>query len=179
MAAAKEYPLVIPFCAIMFCDKNLCEVALEFLKNKLGETERISDYIDFSGKTDYYDNEMGKNIKKTYIVFKNPIKRESLPLLKLETNEFEEKFAKNGNRRINLDPGYITEDKLVLASAKDYFHRIAIGNGIFAETTIHFEANDRIRRFSWTYADYLTPQVQELLVFGRHLAKNERAKKTP
>jgi hypothetical protein len=174
MAAAKEYPLVIPFCAIMFCDKSLCEKALKLLENELGETAKICDETDFSKKTDYYENEMGKNIKKIYIVFKNPMKREHLSELKLKTNEIERDFSEKGisgqKRQINLDPGYITKDKFVLASAKDYFHRIAIGNGIFAETTIHFAANDKIRRFSWTYNDYLTLQVQELLVFGRHLA---------
>jgi len=170
MATAKEYPLVIAFCAIMFCDRKLCEKALGMLENELGETAKISDEIDFSDKTDYYESEMGKNIKKIYIVFKEPIKREFLSDLKLKTNEIEQIFAKNGKRQINLDPGYITKDKFVLASAKDYFHRIAIGGGIFAETTIHFSANDKIRRFSWTYEDYLTPQAQDLLVFARHLA---------
>jgi len=170
MAAAKEYPLVIAFCAIMFCDKDLCKKALELLENELGEAAKISDEVDFSEKTDYYENETGKNIKKIYIVFKEPIKRELLSDLKLKTNAIEQTFAKNGKRQINLDPGYVTKDKLVLASAKDYFHRIAIGGGIFAETTIHFSANDKIRRFSWTYEDYLTPQARDLLVFARHLA---------
>ncbi|MCL2844451.1 MAG: DUF4416 family protein [Chitinivibrionia bacterium] len=171
MATAKNYPLVIPFCAVMFNDKNLCEKALNFLKTVLGDIAKMSAEIDFSAETDYYDAEMGGNkIKKIYIVFKNPMKREFLAQLKIKTNEFEQKNAENGNRRINLDPGYITKDKFVLASAKDYFHRIAIGEGIFAETTIHFEANDKIRRFSWTYSDYLLDHVQELLLFGRKLA---------
>jgi len=170
MATVKEYPPVIPFCAIMFCEKTLCEKALELLKNELGEPKIISQETDFSEKTDYYENEMGKNIKKIYILFKKPMKREFLSELKLKTNEIEQIFAKNGKRQINLDPGYITKDKFVLASAKDFFHRIAIGNGIFAETTIHFSANDKIRKFSWTYDDYLIPQVQELLLLGRKSA---------
>ncbi|MDR0303364.1 MAG: DUF4416 family protein [Chitinispirillales bacterium] len=170
MAVAKEYPLVIAFCAIMFCDKKLREEALESLKKELGKIAKITEEINFSKNTDYYENEMGDDIKKIYIVFDNPIKREFLSQLKLKTNEIERNFTKNGRRQINIDPGYITEDKFVLASAKDYFHRIAIGNGIFAETTIHFSANDKIRRFSWTYKDYLTPQVRELLIFGRYLA---------
>jgi hypothetical protein len=169
MATAKEYPLVIPFCAIMFRDGILRDKALELLKSELGEVEKISEEIDFSEKTDYYEDEMGKNIKKIYILFKTPVKREFLAQLKLKTNEIEQDFASNGKRQINLDPGYITKDKLVLASAKDYFHRIAIGNGIFAEATVHFTANDKIRRFSWTYADYLIPQVQELLIWGRKM----------
>ncbi|MCL1946954.1 MAG: DUF4416 family protein [Chitinivibrionia bacterium] len=170
MALAKKYPFVIPFCAIMFCDNILYEKALDFLKIELGETAKLVENIDFSKETDYYDGEMGENIKKTYIVFKNPMEREFLSRLKIKTNEFEQNFAKNKKRQINLDPGYITKDKFVLASAKDYFHRISIGDGIFAEVTVHFAANDKIRRFSWTYADYLLEPVRELLVFGRHLA---------
>jgi len=170
MATAKEYSPVIPFCAVMFCEKKLFEKVLNFLKIELGEIAKISDEIDFSGETDYYDDEMEcQNIKKVYIIFKNPMKRENLAELKCKTNEFEQKFAQNNKRQINLDPGYITKDKFVLASAKDFSHRIAIGHGIFAETTLNFSAGDKIRRFSWTYNDYLIPQVQELLIFGRNL----------
>ncbi len=98
------------------------------------------------------------------------MKREDLAALKCKTNDFEQTNAKdNGKRQINLDPGYITKDKFVLASAKDFSHRIAIGQGIFAETTLNFSANGKIRRFSWTYNDYLLPQVQEILFFGRNL----------
>ena len=170
MAFAKEYPPTIPFCAVMFCDGNLRDEATAFLKSELGEIAKMSEETDFSAETDYYDEEMGGNIKKIYIVFSSPMERELLAQLKRKTNEFEQKFAENGNRRINLDPGYITKDKFVLASAKDYFHRIAIGGGIFAETTIHFEADDKIRRFSWTYSDYLRKDVKDLLIFGRRLA---------
>ena len=169
MATAKKYPKAIAFCAVMFSDKTLCDEALRLLKQELGEIEKVCGEIDFSQITDYYDGEMGKNIKKIYTVFKNPIDRESLADLKLKTNEIEQVLAINGKRRVNLDPGYITKDKFVLASAKDYFHRIAVGKGIFAELTLHFCANGKIRRFSWTYEDYLLDGVRDLLLFGRKL----------
>lgn len=172
MATAKEYPPVIPFCAVMFCKEEMRDIAFDFLKKELGEAAKISNEVCFSAETDYYDGEMGsKNIKKVYMVFKNPMKREYLADLKCKTNEFEQKNAKDGKRQINLDPGYITKDKFVLASAKDFSHRIAIGKGIFAETTLNFSANDKIKRFSWTYNDYLIPKIQELLIFGRNLLK--------
>ena len=171
MAEAKEYPPVIPFCAVMFCETIFREKALDFLKSELGEIAKISDDMDFSAETDYYDDEMGGKIKKIYAVFKTPMKREFLAELKCKTNDFEQMTAKNGKRQINLDPGYITKDKFVLASAKDFSHRIAIGKGIFAETTLNFSAGDKIKRFSWTYSDYLTPQAQEIIIFGRNLLK--------
>lgn len=172
MATAKECPLVIPFCAIMFNNQKLCEEALNFLKTELGDIAKISDEVDFSAETDYYGDEMGGKIKKIYMVFKKTMKREYLADLKCKTNAFEQKFAINGEKRqINLDPGYITKDKFVLASAKDFSHRIAIGQGIFAEVTLNFSVGNKIRRFSWTYNDYLIPNVQEVILFGRKLLK--------
>jgi len=169
MAQAKVYSPVIPFCAVMFRKNELRETALDFLKNELGEIAKISDEVNFSAETDYYDSEMGENIKKIYAVFTNPMNRENLAQLKCKTNAFEQNSAINGKRQINLDPGYITKDKFVLASAKDFSHRIAIGNGIFAETTLNFSTGGKIKRFSWTYDDYLIPQVQEILILGRNL----------
>jgi hypothetical protein len=71
-------------------------------------------------------------------------------------------FALEGNRRVNIDPGYVARDKLVLASTKDFFHRIYIGDGIFAEVTLHYRKG-RYRFFSWTYPDFRDPEFQRFL----------------
>jgi len=59
-------------------------------------------------------------------------------------------------RPLNLDPGYLTEAKLVLASTKDHAHRIYLGRGIYAEVTLHYQ-NGRWQSHDWTYPDFQRP----------------------
>jgi hypothetical protein len=106
--------------------------------------------------TDYYGEEMGEGLCKTYLAFENPVEREALAGIKVFTNEMERRYSAEGRRTVNLDPGYVAADKLVLASTKDFYHRIYLGQGIFAEVTLHYRKGD-YRFFSWTFPDYREP----------------------
>jgi hypothetical protein len=64
---------------------------------------------------------------------------------------------------VNIDPGYIARDKLVLATTKDFFHRLYLGKGIYGEVTLHFQKG-AVRHFSWTYPDYRDKGVQDFLI---------------
>jgi len=68
----------------------------------------------------------------------------------------------NGKRTINLDPGYLAQDKLVLATTKDFYQRLYLGQGIYGEVTLHFQKG-RFRYFSWTYPDYSDPPFLDIL----------------
>ncbi|MHC4620550.1 MAG: DUF4416 family protein, partial [Planctomycetota bacterium] len=56
-------------------------------------------------------------------------------------------------RPVNLDPGIIEPSKLILATTKNYSHRIYIGNRMYAEVTLIFDKG-RWRPFDYTYPDY-------------------------
>jgi hypothetical protein len=103
--------------------------------------------------TRYYEDEMGQDPLKCYLAFTRPMDRETLPAIKVFTNGLERRYLRGGKRTINLDPGYIARDKLVLASTKDFYHRLYLSEGIYAEVTLHFRKGG-FRFFSWTYPDY-------------------------
>jgi hypothetical protein len=109
---------------------------------------------------------MGRPQQKTYLAFEKPIAREELPQYKCFTNELEQQYARNGKRVINCDPGYISRDKLVLASTKDFYHRLYLGQGIFGEVTLHFRKGE-FQVFPWTYPDYQNRELWAMLIKAR------------
>jgi len=107
-------------------------------------------------RTHYYDEEMGTPIHRCFLSFEKLIEPSEIADVKVKTNELESGFAghySNLPRPINLDPGYLEQSKIVLASTKNYYHRILISGGIFAEVTLHFEQG-AWQSFPWTFPDY-------------------------
>jgi hypothetical protein len=99
--------------------------------------------------SDYYKDEMGTGLLKSYHTFESLIERDSLPVKKRMTNELEQKLLVNGRRCVNLDPGYLARDKLVLATTKDFYHRLYLSDGIYGEVTLHFRKGEF--RYFWNF----------------------------
>lgn len=136
---------------------DLFRIAQTELSAEFGPVDMVSDVMPFDF-TDYYEDEMGPNLLRKFVGFERLINPKELASAKLFTNDLEEKISEHygsERRMINLDPGYITLSKLVLASTKDYSHRIYLGDGVFAEVTLHF-SNKRFNAWPWTYPDYRT-----------------------
>jgi hypothetical protein len=108
-------------------------------------------------ETTYYEREMGTGLRKTFWAFEQLVDPARLVEAKLTTNAWEAEYAATADnpeaRPLNLDPGYLTEAKLVLASTKDRDHRLYLDRGIFAENTLFFRAGGWHLR-PWTYPDY-------------------------
>ena len=109
---------------------------------------------------------MGNGLLKMYMSFAGLIDREVLPDIKVFTNILEREHLAHGRRTINLDPGYIAQDKLVLATTKDFYQRLYLAHGIYGEVTLHFRKG-RFRYFSWTYPDYNDPPFLKFLTKAR------------
>lgn len=116
--------------------------------------------------TTYYVPEMGEGIKRFFIAFENLISPDALPDVKTVTNEIEERYSEDGGRKINLDPGLITEGNIILATTKNRSHRIAIGKSLYAEVTLIYHSHG-FESFPWTYADYRSEEVQKTLLLFR------------
>ena len=114
-----------------------------------------SDVFDFS-ETGFYEKTMGQNLLKQLVAFQL-IDPAILPDYKITSNQWEELYAETHQhpetRPLNIDPGYISEAKLVLATTKDRDHRIYLRDGIYAEVTLHYQQNDWVES-RWTYPDY-------------------------
>jgi len=115
-------------------------------------------------ETSYYDQEMGENQQKQFWAFHQLRSPEELPDWKIESNAWERQYADESGypekRPLNLDPGYIAEAKLVLATTKDRNHRIYLRDGIYAEITLHFHQK-MWKCWPWTYPDYQRPEYHE------------------
>ncbi|MCM8765583.1 MAG: DUF4416 family protein [Candidatus Omnitrophica bacterium] len=136
------------------------------LEKKFGEIDWESEIFPFD-KTDYYAEEMGRNLKRKFLSFKRLIPPDKIAEIKIFTNGLEKRFSQGGRRQINLDPGYITDSKLVLATTKNYYHRIYLKKGIYGEVTLYFRDRS-FHHFEYTYPDYRT---QEYINFFNQVRK--------
>lgn len=140
------------FTAVTFNDDELYEKTQELLIEHFGLIQVISKKIDFSF-TEYYADEMGLNLKKQFLGFTKLIRPENLPDIKLITNEIEETFQINGKRQVNIDPGYLTAANVILATTKNFDHRIYLGKGIYGDVHTRYRGG-KFHFNDWTYPDY-------------------------
>ena len=158
--------------SVLSSETDAAEKALGALKKRFGETDFKSKVLDFN-YTDYYEPEMGKGLKRTMVAFEKLVPPGELSGIKTFTNGIEDCFlTEAGNRRVNIDPGYLTLEKLVLASCKNFAHRIYLDKGVYAEITLAYKTKD-FRPLEWTYPDYKdAPMLEMLREIRRIYAKN-------
>ncbi len=163
MGAAKHPNKVKLIIGLLSNDPGILpEVAGRLVKN-FGRIDFESALIDF-GHTQYYAEEFGEGLKRKFLGFEHLVDPETAYAIKVKTNRLEERFSRNGKRRVNIDPGYLSLSKLILFSTKDYSHRIYLGKGIFAEVTLFYK-NNSYNPLPWTYPDYRTTEYLD--IFGR------------
>ena len=132
------------------------------LEARFGLTDFASAFMDF-GHTDYYDRELGTPLRRRMLAFERLVPLDGLPEAKLFTNELERREARSdGSRRFNLDPGVLTQERLILATGKNFTHRVYLGRGIWADLTLVYTGGGWLV-LPWTFPDYAAPDMLELL----------------
>jgi hypothetical protein len=161
--AAEAPPPALPIVGMISAFEALFEDAAEVLSAELGPVAAACEVFPFDF-TKYYNPEMGERLKRTYVVFGNPVEEEALPRVKSLASSVEREFLypETDRRRINLDPGVLTADHLVLASHKRAAHRICLGEGVYGEIELIF-AGGTYEPLPWTYPDYRTPAARSFL----------------
>lgn len=137
---------------LLSADQSLLSKSKKVLEKYYGLIDLESSVVPFNF-THYYDEELGTGILRQYISFKKLIKPENIGKIKRHTIKLEEKFTVNGNRGVNIDPGFISLDKLALATTKDATYRIYLGKGIYVESTLFFK-DGSFNPWPWSYPDY-------------------------
>lgn len=137
---------------IIACDEKIIETAVPMMVEQWGPIDARSGTIPFDF-TDYYEKEMGKGLLRQWVSFSRLISPADLAGIKAGANNIECRLAVDGRRRINLDPGFVDSARLVLASTKDFSHRIYLSGGIYAEITMIY-GKGHFRFLGWTYPDY-------------------------
>jgi hypothetical protein len=161
--APKPAKLIV---SLLLQQKQLILSVARELKGLFGSIDMISSWYPFDF-TSYYEAEMGKPLFRRFIVFRELIQQDQLSEIKLATNGIEKRYLKNGNRRVNIDPGYLVHARFVLATGKDYSHRIYIGNGVYADLTLVYREGD-FKPLPWTYPDYAAEKTRDYFVRIRH-----------
>ena len=157
MGQIKEVTPVKLFIGIIFNNTFCIKKTKELLIQKFGEIDIETPNWSFNF-TNYYEKEMGTVLFKKFLSFKKLINPIDIKDIKIYTNNLEKQFESDHieiTRPVNLDPGYLSLSKVVLATTKNYNHRIYIGNGIYAEVTLHYQ-NKSFQFWPWTYSDYKT-----------------------
>jgi hypothetical protein len=141
--------LIIGF---IFKEEAILNKAKPILEKRFGKIDFESQTLPFNHTT-YYEKEFGKDLKRRFISFKKLTIPCGLPQIKIYTNRVEKQLSRGPSRLINIDPGYLDLAKLILASTKDYKHRVYLNKGVYAEVTLFYE-NKSYRPWEWTYPDY-------------------------
>ncbi len=142
-------------------DKGLIESLEKELTSEVGEVVNRSPWLPFD-YTDYYESEMGTPLFRRMLVFKGLIEQADLAGIKIATNNIEKRFADNDKRNVNIDPGYMLPERFVLATGKNFTHRIYLEQGIYADLTLIYQKGGFVK-LPWTYPDYADERMLDFL----------------
>jgi hypothetical protein len=162
MGKPKEPKPAKLFMSLIASEDSILHQGIEDLRLTFGEIDFISEKFPFDF-TKYYAQEMGEDLFRRLITFESLISIPLLPEIKKKTNRLEEKYATpGGNRRINIDPGYLCLEHVILATTKGYTHRPYLREGVYADLTLIYR-NKSYQPLDWTYPDYRQEKILKLL----------------
>jgi len=168
MAEPKPFLPVKLIAGLISCSAIHFEEAEKSLAARYGPTDLKSPYFHFN-LTDYYEKQMGKNLQRVFLSFAGLISPEKLSGIKIETNALEESLRQNSGRSlrvVNIDPGIVTASALIMATAKDFSHRIPLRDGIYAHLEFLFTKGG-VTTLDWTYPDFRQSGYQEFFLSVR------------
>ena len=147
--------------SLITSNKDVIKTVLRKLEDKFGAIDFLTEAIDFN-HTDYYKKEMGEGLFRKLASFERLIKPDELAIIKIFTNSLEdEHLTIDGKRIINIDPGYIAMEKMVLATCKNFSHRICLQNGVYADLIFIYK-NGGFQSLEWTFPDYAKNTMKEI-----------------
>ncbi|MCK5740263.1 DUF4416 family protein [bacterium] len=159
---------------VLYSDNELLKKAKGQLEECYGGIDYISPSFEFTD-SDYYNVEMGSPIFRLFLSFEKMIFPNQIAPIKLDTNKLEVSLALDNRRKINLDPGYLDYDKLVLASAKYNWSKIYLENGIYADMTLKYQDHSYLA-LPWSFPDFKSGIYTDAFLHIRSLYKEQLRK---
>jgi len=148
---------------VIYHDEEIYRKARAILEEEFGPVDRESEHFSFSRDfSEYYDGELGGEGMRVILSFRDTVNPERQADIKIRTNAIESEFSVCGDRRINLDPGFINHGRLMLATTKKAGFRIPLRDGIYTELTL-FWARGGWQKLPWSYRDYQSERVQSFI----------------
>jgi CYTH domain-containing protein len=116
----------------------------------------------------YYSKEMGPEEKLSRFIFLSfaQAPREELVANKAWAQEQEKNHLVHGKRMVNIDVGYVSAENVILATTKNFLHRIYVGGGVFADLTLVF-AKGVASPLEWSYKDYSSDEALDFFNLAR------------
>jgi hypothetical protein len=155
MGVEKEFQKVKLFSGFIYREESTYQQAKQKLEALFSPADLESPAFDFDF-TAYYNPEMGSPLFRRFVSFGDLIQPERLPDIKLMANAIEIETALDGNRTVNLDPGYLSEANVIIATTKNYYQRVPLAKGIYAHLEYVFMGK-KIKTLEWTYPDFKSP----------------------
>ena len=171
MGVEKEFHQVKFFSGFIYRDKNIYQAVKAKLAGIFSPVDLESGVFNFDFTT-YYNKEMGTPLFRRFISFKALIPPGQLPDIKLLTNKIEIETAVKGKRTINLDPGYLSEANVIIATTKNNYHRVPLQKGIYAHMEYVIKGK-KICPLEWTYPDFKSTGYLDFFHELRQLYKKE------
>ena len=147
--------------SVFLKEKTRIKSVVEALMDNFGPVDLISAWMPFDWTT-YYQREMGRPLYRRMMAFNRLIEQDALPDIKLNTNHIEKQHGVDNKRCVNIDPGYLLLERFVLATGKNFSHRIYIGKRIYADLTLVYKKGG-FRALPWTFPDYADPGMHVFL----------------
>jgi hypothetical protein len=152
---------VKPVVSMLLARKDLGPALVERLAGYLGPPDLVGPWWPFDA-TAYYAAEMGPSLGRCLVSFLHLADPARLADWKVYTNTLEQAFSLGERRLANLDPGYVARERLVLATGKNFTHRIYLDQGIYGDLTLIF-GRGNWRPLPWSYPDYVQGELPALL----------------
>jgi hypothetical protein len=157
--------------SVIYREEKDFEKAFRTISDRIGRIGFASGPFPFD-RTDYYAKEMGAPLFRRFLLMADAVSRDELVQTKVASESIEDEFRENGNRTVNIDPGLLSEESVVLATGKAYSHRIYLRDGVFADLTLVFEKGE-YRPLPWTYPDLASPEIRTYLTMLRAVIREE------
>lgn len=144
-------------CSVFSPEEKMIRECIEHLEEIFGPADWVGPPMFFD-RTKYYEREMGWPLHRRFVSFTRLISPERIVEAKLAADGLEQKYSREGKRRVNIDPGYVSLERLVLATGKNYTHRVYLSKGVYADLTLLFQRGT-FRSLEWTFPDYASSEM--------------------
>jgi len=155
MTQAKPFTPAKLICGMISGREYAFRTGEERLIERFGPIDLKSPLFPFAA-TDYYEKEMGPALKRGFLSFERLVPPDGLSAIKLQTNALEGEIraaAGADARVVNLDPGILTSSALIMATTKNFAHRVPLSGGIYAHLELLFTKTG-VKTLDWTYPDF-------------------------
>lgn len=169
MARPTEPKPVKLFFAVLFSSREKLLEAKEIFIREFGEIDFESPEFLFD-ETEYYKEEMGEPIYRVFFAFSKLISPDKIVEIKKKSTEIEEKLSIEGKRKVNIDPGYIDFNKVVLATYKGGGCKVYIRDGVWIDIMLRYEKG-KFHPFPWTFPDFAKGKYNQVLLALRNIYK--------